>query len=206
MSEFEQLLKLNVNDKVEERTDGKVTLKYLSWSYAWSEFKKVYPDATYEIVKFPCNNGEFLPYMHDEMTGYMVNTRVTANGLTYEMWLPVMNNANKAMKCIPYEYETKYGKKSVEQATMFDINKTIMRCLVKNLAMFGLGLYIYAGEDLPEGSEETNTSNKQTSLIDRINACTSESALQILYKENKKQITGDPVLLDAITIKGRELK
>ena len=63
---------------------------------------------------------------------------------------PVMDGANKAMKNKPYSYTTRYGEKSVEAATMFDINKTLMRCLVKNLAMFGMGIYIYAGEDLPE--------------------------------------------------------
>ena len=77
-------------------------------------------------------------------------TKVTINGITKEMWLPVMDSKNKAMKKEPYTYTTKYGEKTVESATMFEINKTIMRCLVKNLAMFGLGLYIYAGEDLPE--------------------------------------------------------
>jgi hypothetical protein len=61
-----------------------------------------------------------------------------------------MDGANKAMLSTPYTYKTKFGEKTVEAATMFDINKTLMRCLVKNLAMFGLGLYIYAGEDLPE--------------------------------------------------------
>ena len=73
-------------------------------------------------------------YMHDDKLGYMVFTKVTIKGLTREMWLPVMDYKNKAM---------------IDNATMFDINKTIMRCLTKNLAMFGLGLYIYAGEDLP---------------------------------------------------------
>ena len=58
------------------------------------------------------------------------------------------------MKKTAYKYATKYGEKSVEAATSFDINKTLMRCLVKNLAMFGLGLYIYAGEDLPESEAE----------------------------------------------------
>ena len=66
------------------------------------------------------------------------------------MWLPVMDGANKAMKAYSYEYSTKYATKNVNAATMFDVNKTVMRCLVKNLAMFGLGIYIYKGEDLPE--------------------------------------------------------
>ena len=90
----------------------------------------------------------------------MVFTKVTIEDVTHEMWLPVMDGANKAMKKEPYKYKVKvykfgkwtgeYAEKVVESADMFDINKTIMRCLVKNLAMFGLGLYIYAGEDLPE--------------------------------------------------------
>ena len=92
----------------------------------------------------------------------MVFTDVTIDGLTHEMWLPVMNGANAAMKDKPYQYQVmqwQNGKKvSVTKdcaaADMFDINKTIMRCLVKNLAMFGLGLYIYAGEDLPEQAVE----------------------------------------------------
>ena len=77
-------------------------------------------------------------------------TKVTIEGITHEMWLPVLDEKNKAMKNKLYTYKTKYGEKEVAPATMFDINKTIMRCLTKNLAMFGLGIYIYAGEDLPE--------------------------------------------------------
>jgi DNA-directed RNA polymerase subunit RPC12/RpoP len=84
----------------------------------------------------------------------MVYTSVTAGGLTYEMWLPVMDGANKTMKALPYKYTTYRGEKTVEAMTMFDVNKTVMRCLVKNLAMFGLGLYIYAGEDLPQDIKE----------------------------------------------------
>ena len=139
---FKKLYSMDVSGKTEEKNG----LTYLSWAWAWAEFKKACPDATYEIVKF--DNG--LPYAYDEATGFMVYTRVTAKGVTHEMWLPVMDGANKAMKARPYEYSTKYGKKTVEAATMFDVNKAIMRCLTKNLAMFGLGLYIYAGEDLPE--------------------------------------------------------
>lgn len=144
---FEEIYKINVNDYTEEKNG----LTYLSWAYAWREFKKIYPDATYEIKKFENN----LPYVYDENTGYMVFTSVTAGGLTYEMWLPVMDNTNKTMKSEAYKYSTKYGEKTVDPATMFDVNKTIMRCLVKNLAMFGLGLYIYAGEDIPK-TEETD--------------------------------------------------
>lgn len=144
---FETLNAVNVNghtDKIEE-----TGLTYLSWCWAWAEVKKNFPDANYEIVKF---NG--LPYVFDALTGYMVYTNVTIEGTTYEMWLPVMDRHNKAMKGEPYQVTTKKGSYTVPAATMFDINKAIMRCLTKNLAMFGLGLYIYAGEDLPEVEAE----------------------------------------------------
>ena len=142
---FETLYHLNVN----EHTESRDNLTYLSWAWAWAEVKAKYPEAQYEIVKF-----DGIPYVYDERTGYMVYTNVTIGGITHEMWLPVMDSKNKAMKAQPYTYSTKYGDKTVEAATMFDVNKTIMRCLVKNLAMFGLGLYIYAGEDLPELTQE----------------------------------------------------
>ena len=153
---FEELNKINVSD----HTENKNGLTYLSWTWAWSEIKKHYPNAKYEIKKFENN----LPYVYDENTGYMVFTEMTIDDTTYEMWLPVMDGNNKAMLNHEYQYKVKeygqdkkwtgkYVEKTVEPATMFDVNKTIMRCLVKNIAMFGLGLYIYAGEDLPEGYE-----------------------------------------------------
>ena len=143
-SVFETLFEINVNDHIEKKKD----LTYLSWPYAWAEVKKKYPSATYKIHLF---GEKQLPYVFDENVGYMVFTDVTINDLTHTMWLPVMDSANKTMKSKPYTYSTKFKKDiPVEAATMFDVNKTIMRCLVKNLAMFGLGLYIYSGEDLPE--------------------------------------------------------
>ena len=144
--DFEKLYTLDVSKQVEKKDN----LSYLSWAYAWREFKRVYPDAEYTVKKD--ENGRC--YFGDEDIGYMVYTTVTAGNLTYEMWLPVMDSKNKTMKLKPYKYSTKYGQKDVAGISMFDINKTVMRCLVKNLAMFGLGLYIYAGEDLPEDIKE----------------------------------------------------
>lgn len=157
MAVFEDLNVLNINGHTEKKKVEGKELTYLSWPWAWAEVKKRYPDAHYTIWK----NAEGLPYTEDPQTGYMVYTSVTIDGVTHEMWLPVMNGANRAMKRAPYEYTTKFGKKSVEAATMMDINKTIMRCLVKNLAMFGLGLYIYAGEDLPEVEQDDQKQNQQ---------------------------------------------
>ena len=143
-SVFETLFEINVNDHIEKKKD----LTYLSQPYAQAEVKKKYPNATYKIHLF---GEKQLPYVFDENVGYMVFTDVTINDLTHTMWLPVMDSANKTMKSTSYTYNTKFKKDiPVEAATMFDVNKTIMRCLVKNLAMFGLGLYIYSGEDLPE--------------------------------------------------------
>lgn len=156
---FEAAYSLNVNDKVEKFEN----LTYLSWANAWAEFKKIYPSATYRVIKNPTTS---LPYFEDPNTGLMVYTEVTAEGITYEMWLPVMNSSNKAMKLTPYTYQVwnkqsrQFENRNVEAATMFDVNKAVMRCLVKNLAMFGLGLYIYAVEDCPE-SEEGDAASSQ---------------------------------------------
>lgn len=167
---FNTLYKLDVNDNVEKKKTGSTYLSYLSWAWAWAEVKKKFPQAQYSIQKFENN----LPYVFDPNTGYMVFTTVTIDDMTYEMWLPVMDGANKAMKHEPYTYKVikwENGKrngftdKEVEAASMFDINKTIMRCLVKNLAMFGLGLYIYAGEDLPESPQATDEQIKELRVL-----------------------------------------
>ena len=136
-NKFNELFSLNVNDKVEKKNN----LSYLSWSWAWAEFCKVYPNATYKVMKDDKMNCAF----GNSEQGYMVYTEVTANGLTHEMWLPVMDFKNKSMLA----------------PTTFDINKAVMRCLTKNLAMFGLGLYIYSGEDLPEDIETEEEKNKK---------------------------------------------
>jgi len=204
MVDFKELYAVNVNDNVEKKNG----LTYLSWAWAWAEFMKRYPQAEYEIVKF-----DGLPYAYDPNTGYMVYTKVTVDGQTREMWLPVMDGANKAMKAEPYKYADRYGKEhAVASATMFDINKTIMRCLVKNLAMFGLGLYIYAGEDLPEEVKEQkpivmaskqscdyireHTTAEQLEKImmqknvHKLEELTDEQAMDICIKLNKRIMKG----------------
>jgi len=136
LTTFEKLSAINVNAKAEKKNN----LTYLSWAWAWSEVKKACPDATYQVGETE----------YDEALGFMCHTYVCIEEEVLEMWLPVMDGANKSMKKVAYSYTTRYGEKQVAPATTFDINKTMMRCLVKNLAMFGLGIYIYAGEDLPE--------------------------------------------------------
>lgn len=174
---FAKLYAINVNNNVENR-DG---YNYISWAFAWAEFKKVYPDAVYKVIRNPANN---MPYFDDDKFGIMVFTEVTAGGLTHEMWLPVMDGKNKAMKSTPYTYTTKKGQNTVESATMFDINTAIMRCLVKNLAMFGLGLYLYMDEKFPESD--------YISLEDAIKNCKSVDELNQLYYANQFMISQKP--------------
>ena len=174
MEQLEKLLELNVN-QFTEKVEGK---PYLTWSQAWKEFLKVFPLATYEVKK--SENG--LPFFGDPAIGYMVYTTVTAGEVTREMWLPVLDSKFKTMKLEQYEYTTKYGTKSVAPMTMFDINKTVMRCLTKNLAMFGLGLYIYAGEDLPDPESDNGSRDKRSNqdvtikqqILNRLSTLTEE--------------------------------
>jgi len=203
MNVFETLNSINVNGHTEgkpaDKKSGK-TLTYLSWAWAWAELMKVYPDAEYEIVKW-----DGRPYFYDDDLGYMVMTRLTIEGKTKEMWLPVMDSSNNAMKNKPYTF-TKYGKyeTTVDAASMMDINKTIMRCLVKNIGMFGLGLYIYAGEDLPEvETPEPKVEPKvepakpapkmETKSVDPDALITKVQAGALL-----KRINGDSKILDVI--------
>lgn len=166
---FQMFHELNVNEHTEKKKTGSTELTYLSWAWAFESALAICPDLDYEILTFENN----LPYVFDSKTGYMVFTTVTIKGKTRTMWLPVMDNNNNAMKDEPYSITYKNGsKKVVNAATMFDINKTIMRCLVKNLAMFGLGLYIYAGEDLP--SPEADKEKDLKTIVTEITALASE--------------------------------
>ena len=122
---------INVNDKTEKKNG----LTYLSWAYAWGETKKLFPDSFYTIYE----NVDGWFYHTDGKTCW-VKTGVTVNGLEHIEYLPVMDNRNNS---IPRE-----------RVTSFDVNKAIQRSLTKALARHGLGLYVYAGEDLPDDERE----------------------------------------------------
>ena len=166
-NDFSKMLEINVNGHIKDNQGQ----KYLPWVYAWKTFKTAYPDANYRVIK-----AEFdIPYVITPL-GIMVNTEVTANGETIPMHLPVMNGAMKAMKTEPYSYKVKEYKngrptgqmidKYVEAATMVNINKAIMRCLTKNIGLFGIGLYIYEGQDGPD--IETVDSKQLQAIMDKI--------------------------------------
>lgn len=128
---FAVLNGINVKDKTEKKNG----LTYLSWAWAWGEVKKLHPDAVYTIYE----NKDGLFYHTDGRTCW-VKTGVTVNGIEHIEYLPVMDHRNNS---IP-----------LEKVTSFEVNKTIQRSLTKAVARHGLGLYIYAGEDLPEGEEK----------------------------------------------------
>lgn len=126
---------IDCSDKVEQK--GKLT--YLSWAWAWQTLMENYPDSTYEYSE-PCSISNDTVEVH---------VSVTVQGVTHSMWLPVMDNRNKA----------------IVNPTTRDISDARMRCLVKCIAMFGLGIYIYAGEDLPETTKTMEVSPEQAAEI-----------------------------------------
>jgi hypothetical protein len=128
---FVTLNNINVNDHAEKKNG----LTYLSWAWAWAEVKKLHPTATYTI--YEAENGCF--YHTDGRTCW-VKTGVTINDIEHIEYLPVMDYRNASI--------------TREKVTSFDVNKAIQRSLTKAVARHGLGLYIYAGEDLPEVEQE----------------------------------------------------
>ena len=128
---FTELNAINVSDKTEKKNG----LTYLSWAWAWGELKKLHPDATYTVYE----NKDGWLYHTDGRTCW-VKTGVTVNGIENIEYLPVMDFRNNSIPA--------------DKVTSYDVNKAVQRSLTKAVARHGLGLYIYAGEDLPEGEEK----------------------------------------------------
>jgi Protein of unknown function (DUF1071) len=125
-----ELLTINVN----EHTEKKASLTYLSWAWAWAEVLKHDPEATWDLVEYKSPEGATLPCMYLGDGSAMVHCEVTIKGITRSCRLPVMDHKNKA----------------IQNPDAFAVNTAMMRCMTKAVSMHGLGLYIYAGEDLPE--------------------------------------------------------
>ena len=124
---FSELYKVDVSKHIEKK--GKFS--YVSWPFAVAELKKRHPDATWEVCRF-----DGAPFMSTN-AGVFVEVAVTVNGCTLSQIHPVLNGQNRP----------------IAQPNAFDINTSIQRALVKAIALHGLGLFVYAGEDLPEGEE-----------------------------------------------------
>ena len=129
-SVFETLSTINVNDKVEKKNG----LTYLSWAWAWAEVKRHYPHSTYTIYE----NAEGLNFHHDGKTAW-VKTGVTIEDIEHIEYLPVLDFRNASI--------------TLDKLTSFNVNSSIQRSLTKAIARHGLGLYIYAGEDIPTADE-----------------------------------------------------
>lgn len=192
---FIELNKIDVNDKIEKKNG----LSYLSWAYAWGELKKRFPNATYKIYENTLPTGYVVNYFTDGKTSY-VKTSVTVNDIEHIEELPVMDYRNKS---IP-----------LESMTSFDVNKAIQRSLTKAVARHGLGLYIYAGEDLPEQEQkEAKPMPKQekpkTENVDNVEFATTEQIemLKALgYKGSKKPETMTTKEADYYIQMGRVMK
>lgn len=138
---FAKLFAVNVSDKIEKKNN----LSYVSWPYAWAEIKKLFPDTTYTVYE----NKDGWNYHTDGRTCW-VKTGLTVNGIEHIEMLPVMDFRNNS---IP-----------LERVTSMDVNKAIQRSLTKAAARHGLGLYVYAGEDLPEGEADKALDDAQNDL------------------------------------------
>ena len=177
---FEKLDSINVN----EYTEKKGQFTYLSWSWAVRELLKVSPDATWEIHQFGYDGVSCQPYMQTE-AGCFVQVTVTVNGIDRTQVHPVLDNRNQ----------------TIEKPNAFQVNTSIQRCLAKAIALHGLGLYRYAGEDLPYVEELTNeqikalikagANNKEVDVMEmlrtkKITSVNYEASLKKLERLGKK--------------------
>lgn len=157
---FSKLNSINCNDKTEKKNG----LTYLAWAYAWGEVKKLFPDSTYTIYENA--NGWF--YHTDGFTCW-VKTGVTINGIEHIEYLPVMDFKNRSIPA--------------DQVTSFDVNKAIQRSLTKAVARHGLGLYIYAGEDLPEDGVQSQEESQPSQAVQARKRKTASPAYQPMSDE-----------------------
>lgn len=178
---FEVLNAINVND----HTEKKGNLTYLSWAWAWSKVKEHYPNAFYTI--YENQNGMF--YHTDGRTCW-VKTGVTIEGLEHIEYLPVMDARNQS---IPQE-----------RVTSFDVNKAIQRSLTKAAARHGLGLYIYAGEDLPEATKEAEQDAVGDACLEAAAAETMDD-LKAIYKKYEQRFKSNTYFLSAVNKRKNEL-
>ena len=178
---FQTLHKINVNGKTEKKNG----LTFLSWAFAWAETKKLFPDAIYTIYE----NADGWNYHTDGRTAW-VKTGVTVNGIEHIEYLPVMDHKNRS---IP-----------LEAITSFDVNKAIQRSLTKAVARHGLGLYIYAGEDLPESDEEPPKCECCGHLLTPYKGVDGKVHSVQELVENGKKFSGKVVCYDCIKAESRK--
>lgn len=165
---FSKLYNLDVSVYKEQLKTKTATLDYLSWAQAYQLLIHQDPNADVTI----CTAEDGFP-LFSRGDHHFVKTEVTAFGKTKPCFLPVMDNNHRAVKNAPYQIPTKNGAISVPAMNARHINDSIMRCMVKNIAMFGIGLKLYTGEDLRqykevESVQEEAITKEQLAQIDAL--------------------------------------
>lgn len=172
---FETLNAVNVTNKVKTKNG----LTYLSWSSAWAEVKKRFPDATFKIYPQFFDNGN-TRFWHDDGKSGWVEVGVTINGIELIETLAIMDFRNQAILA--------------DKITSVDANKSMKRCLVKSCAMHGLGLFIYEGEDMPEETAKAKEiKEKIKTLVAKKCALSDKAKARVaeLCKEAEKEANPD---------------
>ena len=174
---FIDLNRVNVQDKIEKKNG----LSYLPWAYAWGELKKRFPDASYTVYE----NKDGWCYHTDGSTCW-VKTGVTVNGLEHVEYLPVMDYKNRSIPA--------------DTVTSFDVNKAIQRSLTKAVARHGLGLYVYAGEDLPEEDPANRIEAKAKAAGITVITEQDKPRCKVCGKEIRAAKKRDGTIIDAETV------
>jgi hypothetical protein len=195
---FEQLNNINVQDKIEKKGN----LSYLSWAFAWEQLKIKYPKAQYKVYE----REDGIIYWTDGRTAW-VKVSVTVDDIEHIEYLPIMDYKNKS---IP-----------VDQVSSFNVNTSIQRALTKAIARHGLGLYIYAGEDIPSAEKDDILEEERQSLYDEckdlkdsiigeLEMAIDLGNLRVIWEENEKEIktlkSRMPKMHQAVEKKKEELK
>lgn len=163
MSKFKELNAINVN----KMTEKKGNLTYLSWAYAWQETMKVCPDMTRTVYESATGNN----YHTDGKTAW-VKVGITIGGQEHIDYLPIMDARNAALP--------------IEKVTSFDANKAIQRSTTKAIGLHGLGLYIYAGEDMPD-EEKTAKAPSEPAIIELVVGDENWAKVMNYLTANKKK-------------------
>jgi len=218
---FEALYNADLSEEVEKKNG----LSYVSWSQAWKVMKSFYPSATYKIHTCPTTG---LPYFVDPQMGIMVHTEVSADGLTYENWLPVLDFNNRSQLTEPYtvqvydKFKKQYTEKHIEKAFSFDCNTAIQRSLCKCMAMHGLALALWTKEqDWSDDNAEPQQKQQQSfrpnpqpqkpadpyaGIKNAIGQANDVTALMSLYLDHQNEIEGNPSIKQLLTNRKLQLQ
>ncbi len=182
---FNKLKTVDMSNNMKEKNG----MTYAPWALAWTRLLEEYPESTHEVHTF---GEDGLPYLNTPL-GLLVKTSVTVEDITREMWLPVLDSTMNPLKDVPYTKKMRNGEKEIHAATAFDINKSILRCLTKNIALFGLGLHLWFGEDLPESSSNLIALRERCFDLAKATASKSEKAQEQVKKLCDQAIPGGAV-------------